>query len=184
VDADDGVIDGNGATGRSMIGSPLLISGNVFVSDIRFYFDEETLGYLPTHVGLVCTDGFDQLRFEAYGRNAEWLGTLTLNGFGDGVFDGGTAEDRFFGVIDLRGISEIRLTEANLGSGSGGAPQIDHLQYGTLVPEPPGFLLALCGAGLGITMARLLRSRLNACSLHRKWRFQCFLGFLVNDVVV
>jgi hypothetical protein len=124
------------------------------VSVISFYFDVTPFGQLPTHVGLVCTDGVDQIRFDAFGPNGELLGRLVMNGFGDGEFGGGTSEDRFFGVIDPNGISEIRLFVAV--NGDFVDPEVDHLQYG-IVPEPSSWVI-LFSAGLILTAQRVRRT--------------------------
>src|SRR6185503_10775980 len=62
VDADDGVIDGSGLTGDSYI------SANG-AAGIRFTFNAAVLGSLPTHAGLVWTDGAGQVSFEAFDHN-------------------------------------------------------------------------------------------------------------------
>lgn len=69
VDADDGVIDGSGLTGHTWVfGS----------SPVIFTFSAATLGALPTHAGLVWTDGphptyeaFDALGNSLGGRSSE-----------------------------------------------------------------------------------------------------------------
>ncbi len=140
VDGDDGAIDGSGSRGHSFgvsFGNPAL----------AFTFDEDVLGLLPTHVGIVFTDGFNPSSFEAFDA-----GGLSLGVFGPYNFfaspatqvQGATAEDTFVGFINAGGISRIVAST----TGQGGL-EVDHLQYGrmgtTAVPEPASIL----GLGLG-----------------------------------
>ena len=67
----------------------------------------------------------------------------------DNNFNGGTAEDRFFGAINLAGISSFTIRSP----GGANNMTVDHLQYGILspssaspVPEPSSLLLL--GTGL------------------------------------
>src|SRR5882672_11224983 len=48
VDGDDGAIDGSGLNGDDWFASPALVT---------FTFDAQVLGGLPTHAGVVWTDG-------------------------------------------------------------------------------------------------------------------------------
>ena len=126
VDADDGVIDGNGSSGRSFG-----IKNN---RGITFSFDIGVLGRYPTHAGIVWTDAYAPGRtsvyLEAYDPLGSSLGVFGPWTMGDGTTRGTTAEDRYLGVYDLSGISAIRIYQ--------GANQmeVDHLQYGALVPIP------------------------------------------------
>lgn len=141
VDEDDGAIDGNGC-GVDWF-APSGPAG------IRFTFDANVLGHLPTHVGLVWTDGYDVINFEAFGPDGASLGTL----HGSHAVDiwtcaGGAGEDRFYGAASPSGIGSIFI---NCGVGAGGGIEVDHLQYGftstTAVLEP----------GLGASL-RLLKA--------------------------
>lgn len=58
VDADDGAIDGSGAAGRSFGPNEGVDTTIGSLASITFTFDESELGFLPTAVGLVLTDGF------------------------------------------------------------------------------------------------------------------------------
>jgi hypothetical protein len=136
VDGDDGSIDGSGNAGEAMwSGGP-----------ITFTFDATALGNLPTHVGIVWTDGDNPITFTAYDENDVLLGTL-VGSHADGNYGGGTAEDRFYGAINAGGIHKIVISSA-------GAIEVDHLQYGFgAVPEPATI------AALGLGALSLLRKR-------------------------
>jgi hypothetical protein len=131
VDSDDGTIDGNGTNGHSYFGNG--------PTGFSFEFDKATLGSLPTHAGIVWTDGEGTISFEAFDQNGASLGAIgQFSDPGvvpDASFVGGTAEDRFFGATNADGISSIFI------SNSSGGIEVDHLQYGsadvTVNPPPP-----------------------------------------------
>lgn len=129
VDGDDGMVDGQctkeGGTCNSGFSNGGIIS---------FTFDAAALGgQLPTHVGIVWTDGSPSCDaiFEAYDANdglvdasSALLGTRTAAGVGDPGNSGTVDEDRFFGVVHAGGVKRIVVK-----SSSGGI-EVDHLQYG------------------------------------------------------
>lgn len=132
VDTDDGAFDGNGLAGDSWFYS----SGS---TGVTWTFDESILGVLPTHAGLVWTDGSGEITFEAFDAMGSSLGVVVGNHATPG-FLGQTDEDRFYGVIEMGGISRIKLSNAS------GGIELDHLQYGNpgiraSVPEPAALLL-------------------------------------------
>src|SRR5687767_11746283 len=139
VDEDDGAVDGLGTGGRSLFAA-------TGTSGITFTFDAAALGTLPTHAGVVWTDGTGPQLFEAFGPGGTLLGSIAVT-LGDGSFAGRTAEDRFFGVVSAGGITAIRLSSTG---GGIARPEVDHLQFGAstlaTVPEPGS--AALLGAGL------------------------------------
>ena len=147
VDADDGSIDGSGTLGHSYFGAG--------ATGFTFTFDAGILGSLPTHAGIVWTDGAitNEVTFEAFDASGTSLGTIVAPGIGDSDFLGGTSEDRFFGVIASQGISAIHIFNSMM-SGGGSGIEVDHLQYGgAVVPVPaaiwlfaPG-LIAMTGVG-------------------------------------
>ncbi len=124
VDEDDGAIDGLGQTvsGR---GYSAWATGD---HGILLEFDELELGTLPTHVGVVWTDGAGVTSFEAFDAQGNSLGITSAN-HADGTFEGTTADDRFYGFVHLDGLSAVRI------SNSIGGIEIDHLQYGRFVAE-------------------------------------------------
>lgn len=147
VDADDGATDGSGTGGNSFFSG----GGS---TGITFTFNAGTLGALPTHVGIVWTDGSGGITFEAFDAGGISLGTVPGN-HADGSFSGTTAEDRFYGVINAGGVSSIRILNAS------GGIEVDHLQYGLLTsngvvaPEAGTLLLAAALLPLaGVAIAR------------------------------
>ncbi len=129
VDADDGVIDGSGLSGHSF--AALANDGGDSYGH-KYEFDASVLGGLPTHVGIVWTDGNvnSTTLFEAFGPSGEPLGIVGPVKISDASVSGTTSEDRFFGVIDPRGISKIVLRNP----GGNSTLEIDHLQYGFADP--------------------------------------------------
>lgn len=137
VDADDGTIDGSGLNGDSWFASPALVT---------FTFDKQVLGGLPTHAGIVWTDGADPIQLEAFDGNGNSLGVTGPVNSADASFNGETAEDRFLGWAESAGIGSIRIT-----SGSGGI-ELDHLQFGgvagaSAIPLPPAVWAAVVTIG-------------------------------------
>ena len=166
VDADDGVIDGNGLQGDSFYSE----NG---AAGILFTFNAGILGALPTHAGIVWTDGAQDVTFRAFGQGGSLLGTIHAGDLQDHSFDGGTSEDRFLGVIDLGGISAIFIS--NIAAGI----EVDHLQFGLAsaqaVPEPSSIAL-LCFGGIGLAIGAYRRrgGRL-------WWRPDCCKCFAAQD---
>ncbi|MEM7083072.1 MAG: thrombospondin type 3 repeat-containing protein [Pseudomonadota bacterium] len=117
VDADDGVIDGSGSDGESLFFS----SGS---TGITFEFDAMLLGSLPTHAGIVWTDGAGNTVFEAFDAAGSMVGSIGPIAISGPTFNGQTNEDRFFGIEHAAGIASIRI------SNSSGGIEVDHLQYG------------------------------------------------------
>src|SRR5258705_3994185 len=98
---------------------------------MRFTFNIAALGSLPTHAGLVWTDGAGQVYFEAFDHNGLSMGLQGPFNFPDNVNTGTTAEDRFLGAYNKDGISAIRVLNTV------GGIEIDHLQYGFTVGNSP-----------------------------------------------
>ncbi len=141
VDGDDGVIDGSGTAGRSYFRA----NGTV---GMNFTFGSGTYGALPTHAGLVWTDGLaNQItRFEAFDAGGLSLGVITGNHAGASV-TGSTSEDRFYGWVNTGGISRISISHP------GGGIEIDHLQYGASAVPEPASMIAM-GVGIAGILAR------------------------------
>lgn len=155
VDADGDGVNGSGLAGRSWY------SGNA-TNTFVFTFSLSALGTLPTHAGIVWTDvgnvtsgtaGFGDVTFTAYDAKGNLIGTSTAPNLGDGFATGATAEDRFFGAFNLKGISRIEISMANSVDW-----EVDHLQYGSInplpVPEPEQWLLMALGVAAVAGAAR------------------------------
>jgi hypothetical protein len=138
VDGDDGTIDGFGNNGRSHYTTD-------GATGITYSFDASVLGTLPTHAGIVWTDLSDvaDVFLEAFDQNSMSLGIINAGALNDGLSTGETPEDRFLGWENLSGISSIRIYQ------SGSDMEVDHLQYGILVPEPATLGLMLMALSLG-----------------------------------
>ncbi len=143
VDADDGAVNGSCNKGAAAF----IACDSFFGSGgtgISFTFSDGGLGTLPTHVGIVWTDGVNSVHLEAFDAVGDSLGVFGPFAVAGGAHaDQDVEEDTFVGVIELGGISRILIT-----SGAGGGIEVDHLQYGaeatSTVPEPtPLALLAL-----------------------------------------
>lgn len=145
VDEDDGSIDGSGLNGDDWF------SGT---GAVTFTFDPLAFGgQYPTHVGIVWTDGSNPISFQAFDPGLVLIGSAAGD-HADGSFNGETAEDRFYGMINPAGIRAIRIA-------NGGGLEVDHLQYGfaadsLTAPEPGSLVLAVCGS---IGFVSLLRRR-------------------------
>ena len=79
------------------------------------------------------------------------LGVIGPFDLGDAFNTGETAEDRFFGVSDAGGILAIRVANTN----SSGGLEVDHVQFGLVVPEPTTFSMLMLGfAAIGVRRRR------------------------------
>lgn len=155
VDGDDGSIDGI-ATGTQSLFS------NFASSSFTFRFSAATLGTLPTHAGIVWTDIgrngggapfaadlVNNVTFEAFGSAGVSLGIIGPFSLGDTSISRTTAEDRFIGAINEEGISAIKLSMPGKNNW-----EADHLQYGSVVPEPASAALVLAGGSLLLVWRR------------------------------
>jgi hypothetical protein len=148
VDEDDGSLDGFGSAGWSLTST----AGENGVNSFLFTFQPAVLGSYPTHVGIVFTDGTPNgfFTFEPFDQTGASLGSL--NAFvGDDSFNGTTAEDTFFGAVHAEGISRFFVTD----NGNPFDIELDHLQYGSPVPEPSTLLLLALAAA--VLVPRLCR---------------------------
>ena len=116
VDGDDGTINGTGLAGDSYFSA----NGS---AGIRFTFNAAVLGSLPTHAGVVWTDGAGTTSFEAFNAQGVSMGVQGPFNIADLSNSGTTGEDRFFGVYNRGGISSILIRNTV------GGIEVDHLQY-------------------------------------------------------
>jgi hypothetical protein len=147
VDADDGLIDGSGQQGHSFSVNGGVDGGSFSTVFIEFEFDANVLGFLPTAVGYVLTDGGGPLSavtaFDAMG------GFDTFNTEQLVLSPSTTSDDRFIGVENPTGISRIVISKTDHFFDSlpfGPFPVVDHLQYGLGIPEPSTNALFALGA--------------------------------------
>ena len=152
VDEDTDGVNGSGLAGASYFSA----SGS---AGVGFSCDAGVLGLLPTHVGVVWTDGafLNEVTFEAFDAANNSIGTLVAGTgnpptIGDNSFNGGTAEDRFFGLTHAAGIARIHMRNSVLFGGGSGI-EVDHVQYGNPTnqnanPAPEPAALLLVGIGL------------------------------------
>jgi hypothetical protein len=138
VDADDGLIDGSGAAGKS-----LTVVTQANTMGVTFSFNSIVLGSYPKSVAIVVTAaGVNQLVFQSYDASNNVSGTMTLasvNTFSP------TGDDFVLWASDPAGISAISLSSIN----AAGFTHLDHLQYDTINAIPaPGAMGAVGVAGL------------------------------------
>jgi hypothetical protein len=139
VDGDDGAIDGSGQGGHSY-------STNGRSMTFKF---KSVQGHKPTMAGLVFTDGRpnSMITFRAWDANGNLIGKVRAR-LGDLASNGGTAEDRFFGIANDEGIARFRIQSSRPGF------EVDHLQFAygfSVVPVPPALGLGLAGlAAVGL----------------------------------
>jgi hypothetical protein len=144
VDADDGVIDGSGAGGVSAAAAGIAIIGNASIVGISIEFDADELGFVPTAVGFVLTDGAGEgSGLSVYDINGNRQDHLTSDIM---VTASMTSDDRFIGVTNSDGILKIEFVKRIFESNPTAGPRIDHLQYGFLIPEPSTIHLLILGA--------------------------------------
>jgi hypothetical protein len=124
VDADDGVIDGSGLAGHSLLqftGAPVIITFNAVL-----------LGGLPTEFGVVFTDALEgpqTLVVSAFDADDLLIATTETEVIFDDSLAGTTAEDRFIGFTSMIGVRRIEIScTSNM--------ELDHIQYN--IPTPAG----------------------------------------------
>jgi hypothetical protein len=117
-------------------------------TSMTFKFDKQG-GSKPTMAGLAWTDGKpnSMITFRAWDSAGNLIGKVKAR-LGDLARNGGTLEDRFFGITSDEGISKIRINSSKAGF------EVDHVQFAygfSVVPVPPALGLGLAGlASLGL----------------------------------
>jgi hypothetical protein len=117
VDADDGLLDGSGRDGNSLQVTLAATFPPLTADSLSLEFDVTALGFIPTAFGFVCTDGTpgSSIRMTVFdeSRNlvaSHYFGDPLFGDLGDQRFDGTTAEDRFFGVVNPDGFYAVGIT--------------------------------------------------------------------------
>jgi hypothetical protein len=148
IDGDDGSINGLGIAGnsfRSTYYNDTVLDDNISTA-LRFHFEPSVTGQYPTAFGFVWTDGEINSRVEAGIRDLNGDTHLVFypqHSLGDAFASGGTAEDRFFGIVSSVGIVEVSFGTLYPEEGLDRRRtfELDHLQFAYPVPEPSAFVL-------------------------------------------
>ena len=141
VDADDGIIDGSGATGHSLA-EPTTANA----TGATFTFNNLIIGAYPKSAAVAVTayNGAN-LIFTVYDTSMNVSGTDTLTNVSTST---PTNDDFLFWGSDPAGIGAISVSSNNAFT----FLFLDHLQYDTLntisVPEPGTFAFIIASAGL------------------------------------
>lgn len=156
VDADDGVLDGHGDGGHSLL--PLAVQMGlsfppVWQTSFAMGFSQETLGYLPNCAGFVVTDGLSMASINLVVRlpNQQSIAIHPSGLFGllDDLDNGSSDDDWFLGVRVPTGFVSVRITHTYQAVDYEPRFEIDHAQFGLIAPEPapivswPVFLVVL-----------------------------------------
>jgi hypothetical protein len=152
VDGDDGVIDGYGNGGHSLLSRAYQIEfsnpPSIYLS-VGLDFDADALGFAPTALGFAWTDGpgIGSVAIHLFDNenrliSANIWGVPFHEPLGDHGFDGATMEDRFYGVFEPSGFRRAVITTLTQDA-SVGSFELDHLQYGLIVPEPSGLTTSI-----------------------------------------
>lgn len=151
VDADDGIIDGDGSLGHSFQAFDEICTSQTCRRNAFFVFDPRVLGGYPSAVGIVITDAsVPSLHFRNAGISAldvdgNVIAEVSARNLGDVSMNGNTSDDYFFGIQADRGIATLAISDT-----PGWNLELDHLQYGMVVPEPSSLSLFLVFAISGI----------------------------------
>ncbi len=181
VDGDDGAIDGSGSGGRSLESvrySVFLTFPLTIRSALAFDFEPSASGEYPRAFGFVWTDGEPGSYVELFVGEVgvPVRKTVTFQKLvGDQAFDGGTAEDRFFGITSDAGITSIYIGSHYLdavGDRGRNSFELDHVQVAYLVPEPSAAVLLMVGAA-GFSLDRRRRSKSGLARRPKNRRIAC-----------
>jgi len=159
VDADDGIIDGYGTNGHSLASTFFVVfptTPPAYHRRFRFSFEKENGIELPKAFGFVWTDGAEDstILLQVFDNSQELIGETRFHGIGDASSTGTTDEDVFIGVISPHSIGHVDITSIAIGTNP--TVEIDHIQYGALVPEPD----SLCLVSVALIVVSAMRCRL------------------------
>ena len=168
VDADDGVIDGSGTKGHSLRPLTVIVEPTGTPRWNQYFFasfDSNLLGFSPNAFGLVVTDGVAQshptrvnfLRLFVKENDGTTTASPVLNAadFLDDSDTGETTEDRFVGLRTTTAVAEVSIVMSTVSDTFIDQFEIDHVQFGYVVPElvffppAPGILFAFAAVRRG-----------------------------------
>ena len=146
VDADDGVMDGLGQNGHSLVSARGLvqpIDPPISTSYIWLQFNEQTLRGWPTAFGFAWTDGGQPslVTLRIFDTELNEIARAEFDGIGDSMQTGETEEDRFIGVFSDEPIVGVVISSRHRGQTA--RFEIDHVQYGRFIPEPSGIAITI-----------------------------------------
>jgi len=130
--------------GHSALATDLgIIIGLSSIVAVGFEFDQNEIGFLPTAIGMVLTDGagpFSGLSvYDALGNRTDFLTEgLDIDPLNPATY-------RFIGATNPQGISMAVFFKRIFDNNPSAFPRIDHFQYGNTVPEPSEMYL-VCSA--------------------------------------
>ena len=167
VDADDGLMDGFGSNGHSLQATNVSVNPSIpprVFQSITLLFSDEVA---PNAFGFVWTGGVPgtRLSFYVYDSEIRKIGEQHYLDLAGNDHEGETVEDRFFGVVTDQPIGAVGFEIFNFGDSRWF--EMDHVQYGTLIPEPSAIVivvtlatttLATCGCNTEPLFLKQLRA--------------------------
>jgi hypothetical protein len=148
VDADDGIVDGQGNGGHSLETTRYIVHPT-FPWTYRTFFDIifTDIDHRPNAFGIVWADGFigSTLRLTAFSHSGATIAECTYGSLMDGLNTGETAEDRFIGIVADQRIARISGFSESVGfQPESERVELDHIQFGQQkIPEPSSFMIAM-----------------------------------------
>jgi hypothetical protein len=146
VDADDVAIDGFGTAGHSLMFQNFIVNPTnppTWNTGIDIYFNEQQLGFLPNVFGFVWTDGMPTsvLSVAVRDGNGQWRAFIH-EALMHTNYSGETAEDHFIGIQSEYKITQVSVTNAIRTPNFVNQFEMDHIQFGLIVPEPSAAIIA------------------------------------------
>lgn len=148
VDADDGIVDGQGNGGHSLETTRYIVHPT-FPWTYRTFVDIifTDIDHRPNAFGFVWTDAFYQssVELQLVGTNGTNIGICSYGSLMDGANTGETAEDVFIGVIADQPIGHITVFGESVGfQPESERVELDHIQFGQqVIPEPSAFTIVM-----------------------------------------
>jgi hypothetical protein len=148
VDADDGVVDGQG-NGAHSLETTRYIVHPTFPWTYRTFFDIifTDIDNRPNAFGIVWTDGFEQssVELQFVSPSGTNIGVCSYDSLMDGANTGESAEDRFIGIIADQPIGHIGGFSQSVGfEPPSERLELDHIQFGRQAfPEPSSLTIVI-----------------------------------------